>query len=198
MSLRLVVPAAEHLAAYLGALRRGWYPNTTRPASGPEELQAIARDAAAFLATQQDDPAAKGPPITLADGSQVPRLPSRRRWIWDGEFCGQINLRWLQGSAELPVHVMGHIGYSLVPWKQGKGYATQALAQMLELARAQGLPHVELTTDVGNAASRRVIEKNGGWLVETFDKPTSNGGGPALRFRIDLAARAMAKDAASR
>jgi len=185
MSLQLVVPAAEHLSAYVDALRRGWYPNTTRPASGHEDLQAIARDAAAFLA-QQDDAAGKGPPLRLADGSELPRLPMRRRWLWDGGFCGQINLRWQDGTTELPTHVLGHIGYCLVPWKQGKGYATQALAGMLALARAQGLPHVELSTDVGNHASRRVIEKNGGLLLEAFDKPSSNGGGTALRFRIEL------------
>lgn len=183
--MQLVVPAAEHLASYMDALRRGWYPNTTRPASGPEDLQAIAIDAAAFLA-QQDDPEGRGPPIRLADGSQTARLPMRRRWLWDGGFCGQINLRWQAGTTELPAHVLGHIGYCLVPWKFGQGYATQALAGMLSLARAQGLPHVELTTDVANHASRRVIEKNGGLLLEAFDKPASNGGGTALRFRIPL------------
>lgn len=185
--MQLVRPAAQHLASYVEALKRGWYPNTTRPASGPEDLQAIARDAAGFLA-QQDDAEGKGPAMLLADGSTVPRLPMRRRWLWDGGFCGQINLRWQRGSTALPAHVLGHIGYCLVPWKQGRGYATQALAQMLLLAREQGLPFVELTTDVGNTASRRVIEKNGGLLLEVFDKPASNGGGEALRFRIELQA----------
>ena len=184
MSLRLVVPAAEHLAAYLDALRRGWYPNTTRPASGPEELQAIARDAAAFLATQQDDPAAKGPPITLADGSQVPRLPSRRRWIWDGEFCGSIQMRWQEGTHELPPYCLGHIGYSVVPWKQRRGYATRALALMVREAKARGLPHVEITTAPANIASQKVILANGGVLVEEFEKLPSLGGGRELRFRI--------------
>lgn len=185
--MHLVIPAPEHLASYVEALQRGWYPNTTRPASGPEDLQAIAKDAAAFLRLQEDA-TGSGPPVVLADGSQVPRLPMRRRWLWDGAFCGQINLRWQKGTADLPSHVLGHIGYSLVPWKQGRGYATQALAQMLPLARQQGLPFVELTTDVGNTASRRVIEKNGGLLLEVFDKPASNGGGEALRFRIELQA----------
>ena len=55
--MQLLVPAAQHLASYGDALRRGWYPNTTRPASGPEDLRAIAANAAAFLA-QQDDPEA--------------------------------------------------------------------------------------------------------------------------------------------
>lgn len=186
MALQLVVPAAEHLASYVDALRRGWYPNTTRAASGTEELQAIAANAARFL-SQQDDPQGRGPPVTVADGSRFARLPMQRRWIWDGGFCGQINLRWQPGTAALPEHVLGHIGYSIVPWKQGRGHASAALAALLPLARAQGLPWVELTCDVGNPASRRVIEKNGGLLIETFDKPASHGGGPCLRFRIALA-----------
>lgn len=185
--MQLVIPAAEHLASYMAALRRGWYPNTTRPASGAEDLKAIAADAAAFLASQEDTEG-RGPPLRLADGSQVPRLPMRRRWLWDADgFCGQINLRWQAGSTELPPHVLGHIGYCLVPWKFGQGYASAALALMLELAREQGLPHVELTANVGNHASRRVIEKNGGLLLEAFEVPASNGGGMALRFRIALA-----------
>ena len=194
--MKLLEPSAEQLAGYVDALRRGWYPNTTRPQSGTEELQAIARDAGAFLATQRDDPLALGPAVTLADGTRVARLPGRRRWIWAGStFCGQINLRWApDGRPELPAHVLGHIGYSLVPWQHGRGLATQALALMLPLARAEGLPWVELTTDLGNHASRRVIEKNGGWLLETFDKPSTNGAGVALRFRIDLIARSPSVD----
>ena len=155
--MQLVRPAPEHLASYMKALQDGWYPNTTRAASGPEDLAAIARDAQAFLA-QQEDPLGAGPPFTLADGTQRPRLPMLRRWLWDGSFCGQINLRWQAGSTALPPHVLGHVGYSIVAWKQGRGYATQALAQLLPLARAQGLPFVELTTNVGNTASRKVIE----------------------------------------
>jgi predicted acetyltransferase len=51
-------------------------------------------------------------------------------------------------------------------------------------AREQGLAYVELTTDVGNVASQRVIEANGGTLVERFHKPVVYGGAESLRFRI--------------
>jgi predicted acetyltransferase len=57
---------------------------------------------------------------------------------------------------------------------------------ILPLAREQGLPFVDLTTDVDNVASQRVILHNGGQLVEHFLKPPSHGGIPALRFRIQL------------
>jgi len=74
-----------------------------------------------------------------------------------------------------------------VPWKRRRGYAKKALGLLLPIARAEGLPHVELTTDPTNLASRRVIEANGGTLVERFTKPAALGGGEALRFRILLA-----------
>ena len=65
-----------------------------------------------------DDREAKRGPVTLPDGSQVPRLPGYRRWMWDGEFCGSIGFRWQPGTSALPPYVLGHIGYSVVPWKQ--------------------------------------------------------------------------------
>src|SRR5262252_2370224 len=57
----------------------------------------------------------------------------------------------------------------------GRGYATLALRVMLPRAWDEGLPYVELTTDPDNEASRRVIEANGGRLVERFIKPVQYG-----------------------
>ena len=64
-----------------------------------------------------------GPPIVLPDGTTAARLPGFRLWLWDTEFCGSIGLRWQPGTSELPAHVLGHIGYAVVPWKEGHGYA---------------------------------------------------------------------------
>lgn len=74
----------------------------------------------------------------------------------------------------------------MVSWKQGRGYATRALALLLPEAKAEGLAYVELTTDVDNVASQRVILKNGGVLVERFRKPAAYGGTEGLRYRIAL------------
>ena len=74
----------------------------------------------------------------------------------------------------------------MVPWKQGRGYAREALRQLLPEARAEGLRYVEITTDPENIASRRVIEANGGILVEQFTKPSQYGSTPGLRYRIVL------------
>ncbi|MGH7738308.1 MAG: GNAT family N-acetyltransferase [Candidatus Tyrphobacter sp.] len=183
--MTLVVPSVDRLASYAGALERGWSPDTHRPERAREELDEIARDVAAFFASL-DDPLAAGPPIRLRDGSLVPRLPGFHRWMWDGEFCGDIGLRWVPGTACLPDTCPGHIGYGVVPWKRGRTYATRALALLLPMARDVGLPHVDLVTEPDNDVSQRVILANGGTLVERFTRPAHLGGTPALRFRILL------------
>ncbi|HZF68999.1 MAG TPA: GNAT family N-acetyltransferase [Gemmatirosa sp.] len=184
--MHLVRPAAEHLPSYVRALERGWSPDNRRAAAAGDELAHIARDPDGFLAGQVDREG-RAPPIVLPDGSTVPRLPGYRRWMWDGEFCGVIGFRWQPGTVALPPTCLGHIGYSVVPWKRRLGYATRALALLLPEVRQEGLPYVELTTDLDNVASRRVIEANGGVLVEAFAEPASHGGGQGLRFRIELA-----------
>lgn len=182
----LIRPGREALAAYVAALESGWSPaNVAGDAVIRAHLAAIARDADAFLASQHD-PEARGEPITLPDGSTVSRLPAFTRWIWDGAFCGAIHFRWQNGTEDLPPHVLGHIGYAVVPWKRGQGHATRAVALLLPEARAVGLRHVELTTDPDNAVSQRVITANGGVLLGRFRKEAAYDGEEGLRFLILL------------
>jgi len=181
----LVWPTLEHLPSYVAALERDWSPDTLRPEAAREEREQIAADPAAFVAAQVDREGA-GPPVTLPDGTKMKRLPGYRRWIWDGEFCGVIGLRWQPGTEALPAHVLGHIGFSVVPWKRKRGYATRALALILEDAAREGLRYVELTTKLENVASQRIIEANRGRLIEQFTTPGEYGERAALRFRIDL------------
>ena len=181
--VRLAVPGREWLPGYVAALEAGWSADNLRPQAAQEELAAIARDADGFLA-RMIDREARGGPVTLPDGSQVARLPGYRLWIVDGEFCGSIGLRWVPGSTELPPHVLGHIGYAVVPWKRGRGYATRALALMLREARREGLEEVMVTTEPENIVSRRVIEANGGRDPERFDRGPQYGHSEGLRYRL--------------
>ena len=173
------------MPGYVRALEQGWSPDNLRPETAQDHLAQIAEDAADFV-SRQVNREATGPPLELPDGTTVPRLPGFMLWMWDGEFCGSIGFRWQPGTTELPPYCLGHIGYSVVPWKRGRGYATRALQLVLPYARAEGLSYVELTTDADNLASRRVIEANGGTLVERFCKPAEYGGADSLRFRILL------------
>lgn len=179
-TLELIAPDRAHLPAYAAALRTGWSPSTTTDVSGAF-LAAIDADADAFLA----DLVSSDGVVVQPDGTTRPKLPQIIRWMWDNEFVGSINLRWQCGTDDLPPHVSGHIGYAVVPWKRRKGYATEALRMMLPEAKTVGLRSVEITTDVGNDASRRVIERCGGVHVATRDNPFT--GLPKLHYRIDLA-----------
>jgi predicted acetyltransferase len=60
------------------------------------------------------------------------------------------------------------------------------LQLLLPQARNEGLAYVEITTDADNIASQRVIESNGGELIERFCKSSEYGGTESLRFRIFL------------
>lgn len=186
----LHAPGRDVLPAYVRALEAGWSPNTVHNVA-PEQLAAIAADPDAFLAGLNN----RGGTIRLHDGSEVARLPDMIRWIIAADrperpFVGSINLRWQEDDAgrpvtELPPHVLGHVGYTILPEHAGRGYASAALAAMLAEARTIGLPFLTITCDAGNAASRRIIEKNGGRFVESFVAPFY-GPEERLMYRIEL------------
>ena len=180
----LVVPALPHLTGYRAALESGWSPdNVNGVVTARRELDWIAKDPAAFLASL-DDREALGAPIAMPDGTTRARLPGYRRWLWDGDFCGSIGFRWQPGTADLPSHVLGHIGFAVIPEKRGRGYAARAVMALLPDARALGLAHIDLTTNSDNIASQRSIERAGGILVGTFIKDDAYGGEEALLYRI--------------
>lgn len=189
--ISLQVPDKALLGAYEAALRGGWSPNTTRDVA-PEQLAAIARDADAFLAEIRGGPGR----IRLPDGREVERIPGPTRWIFaedraERPFIGSINLRWQEDGdgrpmMALPEHVLGHVGYTILPAYTGHGYATAALAAMLGVAHEAGLPEITITCDADNHASRRIIEKNGGRFAETFVAPLYSPD-PRLLFIVSTA-----------
>ena len=187
MSSVLRKPGPDLLADYSDALRRGWSPDNLRAEVAQEQLRQIDEDSDAFL-DRLEDLEAKGPPVTLPDGSKVARLPSLRRWIWKDGFCGTIGLRWRPGTEELPPTCLGHVGYAVVPWRRREGLATAAVAEILPIAAQVGLRHVDVTTDPDNAASIGVIEKAGGRFLGRLKTPPEMGPAEHVLFRIDTGA----------
>jgi len=182
----VVQPTLETLPGYKDALERGWSPdNIGKEKTARLHLARIDEDPAAFVAALHD-PEARGEPITLPDGSKRPRLPGMFLWVWDNAFCGSFSLRWQSGTSELPDYCLGHIGYSIVPWKRRRGYATAALALVLQEARRRGLEHVQLTADAENLPSQKVILANGGRLLGPRAQHAAYGEMNELLFRIDL------------
>ncbi|WP_230530115.1 GNAT family N-acetyltransferase [Microvirga roseola] len=158
----LIRPSLEWLPAYEHALAQGWSPDTTQDVS-QEQLRQLRQDPERFLYDLYSSPT-----LRLADGTEVPRLPAHDFWISDGEFCGRIGFRFQRGTEEMPPKVHGHIGYTIVPWKQRRGYATEALRQILPFARDEGFSRVLITCDDDNLASQKVILANGGVAAGTF------------------------------
>ena len=78
----------------------------------------------------------------------------------------------------------GHIGYDIRPSERGKGYGTTILALTLAQAGQLGIRRALVTCLADNAASARIIQKNGGVLQdEIFSEQM---GGQLKRYWIDL------------
>jgi hypothetical protein len=76
-------------------------------------------------------------------------------------------------------------GYSQWMWDgDWRGYATRALALILSEAKKEGLPFVQIVTDADNIASQKVIEANGGKLVNQKPHGEVRGDIQILRYRI--------------
>jgi predicted acetyltransferase len=109
-------------------------------------------------------------------------VPETELWgIADGLYAGRISIRH-ELNENLKIEG-GHIGYDTVPEFRGRGVATRMLAGVLPVARRLGLERVLLTCNDSNAASIRVIEKNGGALEAARMVP---GKGLKRYYWIDL------------
>lgn len=88
-------------------------------------------------------------------------VPSTILWWVDGEtYLGRLAIRhWLNAWLR---DFGGHIGYVVRPSARGLGHATRMLGASLPVTAALGIDPALVTCDETNAASRRVIEANGG------------------------------------
>ena len=191
LRVELVAPTLERLPGYLDAVRRGCPGDRVLFGSAGAVLALAAENPQAVLDRFADRTNAGV--RYRRDGTTAPRLPALFRWMWDGQFAGNINLRWAPDGRALPDDVPGHIGYGTVEWKRGRGYATRALSLMRVLAVEEGMTEVDIVTDVDNIASQRVVERNGGVRVEEFAQTEPLGGGQAIRWRVEQASQELSR-----
>ncbi|MDM7887789.1 GNAT family N-acetyltransferase [Curtobacterium sp. RHCJP20] len=150
--MELVAPSPEYFPSFRRALQE-W--------GGAHQDGAGIRDAAAL----QDRAGFEHWVEQLLAEETVPASPGHvtctYRWIVEGdEYLGSIALR--HELNDFLRAYGGHVGYGVRPSARGRGLASAALAQVVELAAERGLPEVMLTCDATNPASRRVIEHAGG------------------------------------
>ena len=62
----------------------------------------------------------------------------------------------------------GNCGYSVRPSERKKGYATEMLRQLLQIAAAAGMHELHLSVERDNLPSVRTIRKNGGVYERSF------------------------------
>lgn len=178
----LVTPTLEALSGYEDALARGWSPDPRRVGDAAyveAELAALRADRAAYLDRILSDPAPARSPSRAA-------LVNHAFWISDGEFAGKADLRYIPATGAVPDEIPGHVGFSVVPWKQGRGYATAALRALMKLARGKGLKTLHILCNIENMGSRIVIERVGGKVYHVGQHPSDRPEQWKAFFRVRL------------
>lgn len=180
-SLMLVEPCAARLPRYGDACRRGWSPDTDRDISAEryadyrrlgagllDGLVSVDRVVEAARRVRPGNPGASIPARTPLPRWLFPPRPDPievrwlRFWIWDGDFAGARGLRFAPLRRGYTFGDLGHAGFSVVPWRRGRGYAGTALDHLVRAAGDAGLAAVSLFAHETNPGARRVIESRGG------------------------------------
>lgn len=111
-------------------------------------------------------------------------VPCSTFWLVDeDEYIGGGNIR--HALTEPLMKFGGHIGYDIRPSIWGQGYGTLQLKLLLAEAARLGIKSTLLTCSTTNVASIRVIEKNGGVLIDCVNNIIDGHERPTYRYRID-------------
>ena len=121
MFFGLAEPQKAMLESYKAALTAGWTSNAIA-ASPLETVRAVDADPKAFLAQLADQM------------SDAPTRLTLTRWMWDGEFCGELHLHLDAMSAEV-----SSFRVVCVPWKADHDYEKRATQQVRQELQAFGV-----------------------------------------------------------
>lgn len=97
----------------------------------------------------------------------------------EGRIVGIIDLRHTLNDF---LQDFGNSGYSVRPSERRKGYATEMLRQVKDVARNAGMTELHMATFKDNIASVKTIVKNGGVAEREFEAE----GKPAQMYVITL------------
>ena len=171
MQITLVRPDAAHRQQAL-AFRQAFFDCGETVINGSELLDQT-EDYAKWLdaVTRNADPETVSPDWVVTDTFFAEDE--------SGRIVGIIDLRHTLNAFLCD---FGHCGYSVLPSARRKGYATEMLRQITEIARAAGMPSLQLSVERDNLPSVRTIIKNGGVYERSFEFE----GGQADVYRIML------------
>ena len=111
-------------------------------------------------------------------------LPTSEYELVEGnQAVGFIQIRHKPSYGEgVPAHLANHIYYEIRTEYRGKGYGKIILKLGLEEAKKIGLSEVFITSLESNIASRKIIEGNGGILIDEDIIPAD--GQKMLKYKI--------------
>ncbi|HZO95591.1 MAG TPA: GNAT family N-acetyltransferase [Candidatus Baltobacteraceae bacterium] len=110
---------------------------------------------------------------------------SRSAWlvVAHGEVVGLCSYRRAPRDGEV------ELGYGIAPSRRGRGYATAAVALMIDAAaRDENVRRLVAETSVANVASTRVLEANG---FEAVERLVNEEDGEVIRWRRAVPAPAV-------
>jgi RimJ/RimL family protein N-acetyltransferase len=150
----------------------------------PELIDAERRDPAELAAAlgarlPADWPPEHHDPNALRYSREALEQPDQAGW-WLHYFVAGDELVGVGGFKGPPADGMVEVGYSVVPSRQRRGYATAAVAAMIEMARERGASTVRAETLPSLPASIGVLEKLG-----FTPAPSSEAG--VMAFELELA-----------
>lgn len=159
-------PSLALLPDLLAAMDTGFSPNTmdvTRAAIALRKTE-IEKDRQGFV-----DKAIGARDPSVMEGLPSSRLPAVSGWgYWGQQFIGVAQCRWQDGTHELPGHVLGHIGYSIVPAFRGRGFGRLMARWVCAQARERGMDYIVLACLRDNVASARIATSLGGVEQDTL------------------------------
>ena len=157
-NIKLIKPCERYLLSYLEACRELKSADITANAfHNPDDFSEWKDNI--FLRFEKN---AKG--VNLPEGY----VPMTTYWlVGDENYIGSGSIRhYLNENLK---KFGGHIGYFIRPKYWNMGYGTLQLKLLLEKAHGLGIDTALLTCDVGNPASARIMEKNGGKRIDEIE-----------------------------